>query len=178
MKKIISYLLTAALLLSTFAFTTQAFDYFEGVSATVRYNAEKLYAALVAAREEVLQNDAELGLCIYNPVGEIGMEGIVHFAEILETLGVQKIVEIQQIEVTGSLFSRYFVTVIDAAGNLFVIHFTDGGGISAVLDQNGEIILSTFVSPPIYTPTPWWARLPAWLQWMLRWFFFGCVWMR
>ena len=47
----------------------------------------------------------------------------------------------------------------------------------ARFDWTDDIFL--FPDPPVPEPppAPWWQSLPSWLQWVLRWFFFGWIWM-
>lgn len=52
-------------------------------------------------------------------------------------------------------------------------------GIVLNVDENGDGTFDQVINPDetVSTPQKWWQKLPSWLQWIMRYIFFGWVWM-
>ena len=52
-------------------------------------------------------------------------------------------------------------------------------GVGVYRNSNGTYHwVQLFLSDGTFTPLPWWGRLPVFIQWFLRIFVFGWIWMR
>ncbi|MCL2447211.1 MAG: peptidylprolyl isomerase [Oscillospiraceae bacterium] len=88
---------------------------------------------------------------------------------------------------TGS--SQFFIMHGNSAPWLDGVHTAFGFVVSGMEVVDRIANLPTNVSgrplnPPViaemtvgYRAVPWWQTMPAWLQWILRWIFFGWIWM-
>ena len=144
------------MLFSVFAITTSAIS-------SIDYNAALLYRELNVIRKEALQN--------YPNLWPISKDGVREAAEIIDSLGIGRIVELQAAPFRGI----YSLSFSDEYGNLYSIGMESIGLISLV-DENGNALW--YFGSGSMLPAPWWAWLPPWLQCILRVVFFGWIWMR
>jgi len=62
-------------------------------------------------------------------------------------------------------------------GNLTGGYLTNEGTVTMVRIDN-SVELNSEMEKAVGMVVKWWAKLPAWLQWILRYIFFGWIWMR
>ncbi|MCL2195297.1 MAG: hypothetical protein FWB76_05035 [Oscillospiraceae bacterium] len=164
MKKIICTALTLLVFLSAGTVVASAFDFPAGTSANVRYNTERLYQTLSAYPA------SDNGCCRKGTCFDI--------AVVFEKNDFGRINQIQ-FEVSDMGLDLWIRgTVTDNTGRTLFIDACTVGYVMTIREGDATgVLLYGRSGFGAYYPEPWWAFWPSWLQCVLRWIFFGWIWM-
>jgi len=177
MRRVVSVLMAVCLVAGVVGITS-AFAAIPSLS--IDTNAEILFRELNACREAVLP---EVDPSAYIQITPPWEPAVLRAAEILDSLGAKEIVEIEvafDIE-DRDLFGFYDVRFTDKDGKVYNMSMYEEGDISVICNESGEWIwFDDFCGLGLtLVPAPkWWQSLSPILQFLLRYLFFGWIWMK
>ena len=132
------------------------FDFPEGTSKEAIHNTEVLYNTMQALTEKQLDKAN-----FFFTAEILAEEGIVIAA-----------VQPQDADENG----YYLLIITDTSETKYYIVIHTDGGLSQIQREDGKNIYFGFNGEE--PPLKWWQKLPAWLQWILRYILFGWAWMK
>ena len=135
-------------------------DFPDGIPDDVLYNTEMLYEMIKTLTDQYLYKS-----------------NFLFAADIL----ARNDIIIADIQLLGADEAGHFLLLVtDQNGIKYEVEINSNGGLPSVLREDGVYIRRTISGPLIFVESDlkWWQKLPNWLQLILRYVFFGWIWMK